>query len=131
MANKSGNAYALTVLCPIRGGVPPSSSAGSGQTYTALLQNQLQKLHMNEQSPMAKVPNTYLCRFWVLSDVLYQGKPAFLERGVNSGAIGLGEVHDEAIVGGHRIDADMDPLGGRHGAQVIAAAPGPRVMAHR
>jgi len=34
---------------------------------------------MNEQSPMAQVPNTYLCRFWVLSDVPYQGKPAFLE----------------------------------------------------
>jgi hypothetical protein len=79
MANKSGNAYALTILCPIRGGLPPASSAGSGQTYTALLQNQLQKLHMNEQSPMAQVPNTYLCRFWVLSDVPYQGKPAFLE----------------------------------------------------
>jgi len=29
---------------------------------------------------MAKVPNTYLCRFWVLSDVPYQGKPAFRER---------------------------------------------------
>ena len=79
MANKSGNAYALTVLCPIRGGLPPASSAGSGQTYTTLLQKQLQELHMNEQSPMAQVPNTYLCRFWVLSDVPYQGKPAFLE----------------------------------------------------
>jgi hypothetical protein len=79
MANKGGNAYALTVLCPIRGGLPPASSAGYGQTYTALLQNQLQTLRMNEQSPMAKVPNTYLCRLWVLSDILYQGKPAFLE----------------------------------------------------
>jgi len=28
---------------------------------------------------MAQVPNTYLCRFWVLGDVPYQGKPAFLE----------------------------------------------------
>ncbi len=28
---------------------------------------------------MAKVPNTYLCRFCVLSDVPYQGKPAYLE----------------------------------------------------
>lgn len=80
MANKSGNAYALTVLCPILGGVPSGSAPGSaGQTYTALLRNQLQTLHVNEQSPMAQVPNTYLCRFWVLSDVPYQGKPAFLE----------------------------------------------------
>lgn len=28
---------------------------------------------------MAHVPNTYLCRLWVLSDVLYEGKPAFIE----------------------------------------------------
>lgn len=78
MANKSGNAYALTVLCPIRGGVPAGSPPG-GQSYTSLLRSTLQTLHVNEESPMAKVPNTYLCRFWVLSDVLYQGKPAFLE----------------------------------------------------
>jgi len=80
MANKSGNAYALTILCPILGGAPPDSPAGTGgQTYTTLLRNLLQTLHVNEESPMAKVPNTYLCRFWVLSDVPYQGKPAFLE----------------------------------------------------
>jgi len=78
MANKSGNAYALTVLCPIRNGVPPGAPPG-GQSYTALLRNQLQTLHVNEESPMAKVPNNYLCRFWVLSDVPYQGKPAFRE----------------------------------------------------
>jgi hypothetical protein len=75
MANKSGNAYALTVLCPIRGGVPPTGS----QSHTALLQELLQTLHLNEESPMAQVPNTYLCRFWVLGDVLYQGKPGFLD----------------------------------------------------
>jgi hypothetical protein len=80
MANTDGNAYALTVLCPILGGVPPDSPAGtSGQTYTTRLRNVLQTLHVNEESPMAKVPNTYLCRFWVLGDVPYQGKPAFLE----------------------------------------------------
>ena len=81
MANKSGNAYALTILCPILGGAPPDSPTGTGgPTYTTLLRNQLQTLHVNEESPMAKVPNTYLCRFWVLSDVPYQGKPAFFER---------------------------------------------------
>lgn len=78
MANKSGNAYALTVLCPIRRGVPLGQPQ-DGQSYTALLREQLQTLHVNEQSPMAKVPNTYLCRFWVLGDVPYQGKPGFLE----------------------------------------------------
>jgi hypothetical protein len=80
MANKSGNAYALTMLCPILSGGPPDSPVDSaGQTHTALLRNLLQTLHVNEQSPMAQVPNTYLCRFWVLSDVPYQGNPAFLE----------------------------------------------------
>jgi len=80
MANQSGNAYALTMLCPILGGVPPDAPSGmAGQTYTARLRNVLQTLRMNEESPMAQVPNTYLCRFWVLSDVPYQGKPAFLE----------------------------------------------------
>jgi hypothetical protein len=78
MANKNGNAYALTMLCPIRGGVSDSSGTNS-QTYTALLRSVLQSLRVNEQSPMAKVPNTYLCRFWVLSDVVYEGKPAYLE----------------------------------------------------
>jgi len=79
MANKSGNAYALTMLCPILGGVPPGLDAGSSLTHTTLLRNLLQTLHVNEESPMAKVPNTYLCRFWVLSDVPYQGNPAFLD----------------------------------------------------
>src|SRR5580658_6214117 len=80
MANKSGNAYALTMLCPILGAAPQDSTAGSGGlSHTALLRNLLQTLHLNEQSPMAQVPNTYLCRFWVMGDVFYQGHPAFLE----------------------------------------------------
>src|SRR4051794_24209977 len=78
MANTSGNAYALTVLCPIRRGVP-EQTAGNRESYTALLRDVLQNLHVNERSPMARVPNTYLCRFWVLGDIPYQGKPAFLE----------------------------------------------------
>jgi hypothetical protein len=77
MANKSGNAYALTVLCPILPGVPHDSS--TGPDHLALLRNTLQTLHVNEQSPMARVPNTYLCRFWILSDVPYQGNPSLLE----------------------------------------------------
>jgi hypothetical protein len=80
MVNKSGNAYALTMLCPILGGAPSGPVAGNGaQSHTTLLRNLLQTLHLNDESPMAKVPNTYLCRFWVLRDILYQGKPAFLE----------------------------------------------------
>ena len=79
MANKSGNAYALTLLCPIIRGASTDSSGVKGESHTALLRDLLQSLHLNEESPMAQVPNTYLCRFWVLSDTVYQGKPAYLE----------------------------------------------------
>ena len=80
MGNTSDNAYALAVLFPILPGFPPGAGDGAGgQTHTTLLRNLLQTLHVNEKSNMAKVPNTYLCRFWVLSDIPFQGSPAFLE----------------------------------------------------
>ena len=80
MANTSGNAYALTVLCPILPGVPAGSPEETGgRTHTTILRNLLQTIRVNDQSPMAKVPNTYLCRFWVLNDVPFQGNPAYLE----------------------------------------------------
>lgn len=68
--NKSGNAYGLTLLCPIINGFENDIS------FSALTRDRLQKLPLNTESPMAKVPNTYLCRFYVLNDVMYQGKPA-------------------------------------------------------
>ena len=81
MANKSGNAYALTMLCPIRQEAPPAPLEGMvDQSCTACLQYQLQQVKVSQDSPMARVPNTYLCRFYVLKDVPYQGKPAYLER---------------------------------------------------
>jgi hypothetical protein len=80
MANKSGKAYALTLLCPIRQGSPEQCPEGMPeQTYSALIRYQLQQLRVSEESPMAKVPNTYLSRLFVLDDVPYQGKPANLE----------------------------------------------------
>ena len=80
MANKSGNAYALTLLCPILQGSPKQAPEGmSDQTYADLVRYYLQRLRVNEQSPMARVPNTYLSRLWVLNDVPYQGRPAVLE----------------------------------------------------
>ena len=81
MADKSGNAYALTLLCPILPGVPTKPDPGlEGQSYVACLRYQLQQVRLSEESPMAKVPNTYLCRFYVLEDVFYQGKPALREQ---------------------------------------------------
>jgi len=74
MPNKSGNAYGLTTFCPIRNGYQ------GNQSYAALLRDRLEDLGLNEASPMAKVPNTYLCRFYVLNNVFYEGKPADLEQ---------------------------------------------------
>src|SRR5437899_2231844 len=80
MANKSGNAYGLTLLCPILRGLPKQAPEGmNDQTHADLIRIQLQQLTMNEQSTMARVPNTYLGRLWVLNDVPYQGRPATLE----------------------------------------------------
>ncbi len=81
MPNKSGNAYALTLLCPLRDGVPTQYPEGmEGQTHAACARYMLQDvLRVSENSPMAKVPNTYLSRFYILNDVPYQGKPAVLE----------------------------------------------------
>lgn len=78
MANKSGNAYALTLLCPILPGTPSNPEPGlEGQSYVACLRFQLQKLSDHKQ--MSKVPNTYLSRCYVLDDVPYQGNPASME----------------------------------------------------
>ena len=80
MPNKSGNAYGLTLLCPILQGSPKKAAEGmNDQTYADLIRYQLQQLTVNEESPMARVPNTYLSRLFVLNDVPYQGRPAMLE----------------------------------------------------
>lgn len=70
MPNQSGNSYGLTVLSPIING------SDNNQSFSAILRDKLQNLPLNSASPMAKVANTYLCRFYVLNDVFYQGKPA-------------------------------------------------------
>ena len=81
MANQMRNAYALTLLCPIRHGVPKEFPEGmEGQTCAACVRYLLQDvLRVSVDSPMANVPNTYLSRFYILEDVPYQGKPAVLE----------------------------------------------------
>lgn len=77
MPNQSGSAYALTTLCPILNGVIPDNSQDhlSGQSYTAYTRDVLQALQPHENSPMAKVPHTYFCRFYLLTDLMYGGKP--------------------------------------------------------
>lgn len=73
MGNTSGNAYALTILSPIKKG-------HAGETaYCDIVRSRLQEWDFLENSPMAKVPQTYLSRFFVLNDVYTesQGGPDF------------------------------------------------------
>lgn len=66
MANTSGKAYALTCLCPIEKG------HHNGTAYSDEVRHRLQNWGLLERSPMAKVPQTYLCRYFVLDDVYYE-----------------------------------------------------------
>ena len=65
--NTSGRAYGLTLLCPIK------NESRHGRAYAEILRDYLESLDSDEASPMAKVPNTYFARFYVLNDVFYQG----------------------------------------------------------
>lgn len=69
MGNISKNAYGMTLLCPIR-------QDDAAHSYSNLTRDCLETLPLHDNSPMAKVPNTYLCRLYVLDDVFYQGAPA-------------------------------------------------------
>ncbi len=66
MSNVSGKAYALTCFCPI-------INSHDGETSCAdMVRFKLQDWGLDEDSPMAQVPNTYLSRFYVLDDVYSQ-----------------------------------------------------------
>lgn len=68
--NVSGNAYALTILSPIREGYTEAEIA-----FADVIRGRLQDWNFEEDSPMAKVPQTYLCRFFVLDDVYTESLP--------------------------------------------------------
>ncbi|HSD38126.1 MAG TPA: hypothetical protein VLC92_11505 [Rhodocyclaceae bacterium] len=71
MANVSGNAYGLTILSPIRNGVV----RGAEISHADAVREKLQAWNHEFNSPMASVPQTYLCRFYVLDDVVTQSLP--------------------------------------------------------
>jgi len=73
MPNISGKAYALTTLCPIKNGQQGGVSNG------CLTRQKLQELPDNQYSPMAKVANTYLARFYVLDNAIFQSYPNSLD----------------------------------------------------
>ncbi len=74
MPNTSGNSYALTTFCPIRNG-----HHGEIPNY-ALTRKKLQELPDNEGSPMARVDNTYLARFYILDDAIFNSYPSDLDK---------------------------------------------------
>lgn len=67
--NISGKAYALTMLCPIKPGIEEN------RTYADLIRDQLEIWNLADVSPLAQVPNTYLCRFFVLDDIYTESLP--------------------------------------------------------
>jgi hypothetical protein len=89
MPNRSGNAYGLSTLCPLLGGSKDDQSAA------ALVRARLRSVPLDEASPMASVPNTYLCRLFVLDDVIYQGHPARLDRLKSKYLVFVAEIHGE------------------------------------
>lgn len=66
MANRSGNAYALTTLCPIINGNDGHSS------YDKITRKNIQELKEDEHSLFARVPNTYFARLFILNDVFFE-----------------------------------------------------------
>lgn len=87
MSNHADRAYALMTLCPLE------SETGQNVSPEAFLRDVLNDLPTDERSPMAAVPNTYLCRFFVLNDVIYQGKPAELDHLKSKYLVFVAEIH--------------------------------------
>jgi len=87
MPNASNRAYGLTVLCPLR------KKTGQDQSTSDLVRARLRGMPLDEDSPMAKVPNTYLCRFFVLDDVIYERYPARLEHLKSKYLVFVAELH--------------------------------------
>jgi hypothetical protein len=69
MPTDKDDARGLTALCPIKNG------SDGGQSFAARTRQLLQDLPLHENSPMCGVPNTYLCRFYILNDVFFEGGP--------------------------------------------------------
>ena len=70
MANESGNAYGLSILSPIKNGHKGELE------FADETRMRIQNLGLDEDSPMAKVPNTYLSRMFILDDVILESTPA-------------------------------------------------------
>src|SRR5262245_1590362 len=87
MPNENGRAYGLTALCPL------IDDSVHDQSYAAIIRERLRNLPVDEDSPMARVANTYLCRMFVLDDVFYQGAPAGEDHLANKYLVFVAELH--------------------------------------
>lgn len=70
MTSQSADATPLTLVCPIINGCLNNTS------FSSLTRQYLQSLDQLNLSPMAQVPNTFLCRYYILNDVFFEGLPA-------------------------------------------------------
>src|SRR4051812_18057199 len=71
MGNLRGKAYALTILSPIKNDIVPGEEICCAEKVRDLLQ----EWNFLPNSPMTMVPQTYLCRYFVLDDVYTQSLP--------------------------------------------------------
>lgn len=69
MPNKLDNAYGLTIMSPLK----PIDA--SGESVKLKLREKLFELNNLVNSPLSKVPNTYLARFYILEDVFFENYP--------------------------------------------------------
>ena len=69
---KDSKHYGLTALCPVILG----AAAGRNSSHESLIRQALADLPVHEDSPFARVPNTYFARWYLLRDVFYEGRRA-------------------------------------------------------
>jgi hypothetical protein len=89
MPNENGRAYGLTTLCPLE------NDSENDQSYAAIVKGLLRALPLDENSPFARVPNTYLCRLFVLDDVFFEGHPAGEDHLQNKYLVFVAELHGD------------------------------------
>jgi hypothetical protein len=70
MPNRSGSAYGLTLLCPIK------NEERLAISHNLAIRKYLRTLPTDQTGPFAKVSSTHIARLFVLDDVIYFGAPS-------------------------------------------------------
>ena len=71
MSNRFGQAYGLTLMSPILGGMDER-----GVAHDIALREELRALNDSPETPLAAVPTTHLARWVVIDDACFEGTPA-------------------------------------------------------